>query len=152
MIETLGQTTSKLLDKQSQNYLRFVSQDISIVFIVKVVYNMEMVKIAKLTKIYGGNPNCSLERGLQLLYIHVIRYIQDFYCESYVEVVKITKLIKISNFVIIQKNLTLTTLKNAVVNILGNSRKISILSSTVHKTTTKTSPYVWIMHCCVGLT
>ena len=52
------------------------------VFIVKVDYNMEMVKIAKLTKIYDGNPKFGLERGLQLLHIYLIRYVQDFYCES----------------------------------------------------------------------
>ena len=52
------------------------------IFIVKVAYNMEMVKIAKLTKIYGGSLKSGLERGLQLLYIYLIRYIQDIYCES----------------------------------------------------------------------
>ena len=52
------------------------------VFIVKVAYNMEMVKIAKLIKIYGGNTKSGLERGLQLLYIYVIRHIQDLYSES----------------------------------------------------------------------
>ena len=98
-----------------------------------------MVKIAELTKIYGGNPKSGLEQNLQLLYIHLITYIQDSYCKSYVEVVKITKLIKISDFIVIQKKLTLTTLKNVVANILGNSRKISISGSTVHETTTKTS-------------
>ena len=67
------------------------------------------------------------------------------------EVVKIRKLIKISDFIVIQRKLTLTTLKNAVANILANSRKISISSSTAHETTAKTSPYVWIMYCCVGL-
>ena len=45
------------------------------VFIVKVAYNMEEVKMAKLTKIYGGNTKPGLERGLQLLYIYLIRYI-----------------------------------------------------------------------------
>ena len=112
MVEILGQTTPKLLHKQVQNYLRFVSQDISMAFIVKIAYNMKIVKIAKLTKIYGRNPKSGIERNL----------------------------------------LTLTTLKNAVANILANSRKISISSSTAHETTTKTSPYVWIMYCCVGLT
>ena len=52
------------------------------VFIVKVAYNMKMVKTAKLARVYGGNPKSGLERGLQLLYIYLIRYIQDFYCES----------------------------------------------------------------------
>ena len=52
------------------------------VFIVKVTYNIKMVKIAKLSKIHGGKPNSGLERGFQLLYIHLIRYIQGFYCES----------------------------------------------------------------------
>ena len=52
------------------------------VFIVKVAYNMEMIKIAKLIKIYDGNPKFSLERGLQLLHIYLIKYVQDFYCES----------------------------------------------------------------------
>ena len=121
-------------------------------FIVKIVYNMKIVKIAKLTKICSGNPKSGLERNLRLLYTNLITYIQDSYCESYVEVVKIRKLIKISDFIVIQRKLTLTTLKNAVANILANSRKISISSSTAHKTTTKTSPYVWIMCCCVGLT
>ena len=51
------------------------------VFIVKVACNMEMVKIAKLNKIYGRNPKSGLDRGLQLPYIYLIRYIQDFYCE-----------------------------------------------------------------------
>ena len=45
------------------------------VFIVKVAYNMEMVKIAKITKIYGGNTKSGLERGLQPLYIYLIKYI-----------------------------------------------------------------------------
>ena len=54
MVEILGQATPKLLYKQGQNYLRFVSQNVSMVFVVKVAYNMEMVKRAKLTKIYGG--------------------------------------------------------------------------------------------------
>ena len=44
------------------------------VFIVKVACNMEMVKIAKLTKIYDSNTKSGLERGLQLLYIY-LRYI-----------------------------------------------------------------------------
>ena len=35
------------------------------VFIVKVAYNMEMVKIANVTKIYGENTNSGLERDLQ---------------------------------------------------------------------------------------
>ena len=48
------------------------------VFIVKVACNMEMVKIAKLTSIFGGNPKSGLERVLQLLYIYLIRYVQDF--------------------------------------------------------------------------
>ena len=152
MVEILGETTPRLLHKQVQNYLRFVSQDISMAFIVKIAYNMKIVKIAKLTKIYGGNPKSGLERNFQLLYIHLITHIQDSYCESYVEVVKIRKLIKISGFIVIQRKLTLTTLKNAVANILANSRKISISSSTAHETTTKTSPYVWIMYCCVDLT
>ena len=47
MTEILGQTTPKLLHKHDQNYLRFVSQDISMVFIVKVAYNIEMVKRGK---------------------------------------------------------------------------------------------------------
>ena len=102
---------------------------------------MKIVKIAKLTKIYGGNPKSGLERNLQLLYIHLLTYIQDYFCKSYAEVVKIT-----------QKKLILTTLKNAVAKIFGNSRKISISSSTVHETTTKTSPYVGIMYCSLGLT
>ena len=45
------------------------------VFIVKVAYNMEMIKIAKLIKLYGGNAKSSLERGLQLLYIYLTRYV-----------------------------------------------------------------------------
>ena len=45
------------------------------VFIVKLAYNMEKVKIAKLTIIYGGNTKPGLERGLQLLYIYLIKYI-----------------------------------------------------------------------------
>ena len=66
---------------------------------------------------------------------------------------KITKLITISDFIVIQKKLTLTTLKKAVVNILGNSRKISISSFTVYETVLQTdSPYEWIMHCCVSST
>ena len=52
------------------------------VFIVKVACNMEMVKIAKLTKIFRGNPKSGLERGLQLFYIYLIRHVQDLYCES----------------------------------------------------------------------
>ena len=51
------------------------------------------------------------------------------------EVVKITKLIKISDFIVIQKKLTLTILKNAVANVLGNSTKISISGSPIHQTT-----------------
>ena len=47
MTEILDQTIPKLLHKQGQNYLRFVSQDISMVFIVKVAYNIEMVKRGK---------------------------------------------------------------------------------------------------------
>ena len=82
MVETLGQTTAKLLPRQGQNWFRFVLQDVSMVFIVKVTYNMEMVKRTKITNIYGGNPNSDLERDLQLLYIHLIRHIPDFYCES----------------------------------------------------------------------
>ena len=51
------------------------------------------------------------------------------------EVVKITKLIKISDFIVIQKKLTLIIFKNTVANILENSRKISSSSSTVHEIT-----------------
>ena len=61
--------------KWGQNFLGFVSQETSIVFIVKVAYSMEMVKIAEITKTYGGNTKSGLERGLQLLYIYFIRYI-----------------------------------------------------------------------------
>ena len=103
---------------------------------------MKMVNLAKLTKIYGGNPQSGLEKHLQLFYIHLITYIQDYFCKSYMEVVKITKLTKICDFIVTQKKLILTTLKNAVAKILGNSRKISISSSTVHETTTKTSSYM----------
>ena len=35
------------------------------VFIVKVAYNMEMVKITNVTKIYDGNTKSGLERDLQ---------------------------------------------------------------------------------------
>lgn len=45
---------------------------------LKVANSMDMVKIAKLTKINGGNPAYGLERGLQLFYIYLIRYIKDF--------------------------------------------------------------------------
>ena len=82
MVEILAQTSPKMLHKQSQNYLRFVSQDIAMVFIVKVAFNMKIAKRPKLTKTYGRNPKSGLERGLQLLYIHFIRYIQDLYCKS----------------------------------------------------------------------
>ena len=51
------------------------------------------------------------------------------------EVVNITKLIKFSDFIVVQKKLILTTLKNAVANILENSTKISITGSPVHETT-----------------
>ena len=37
---------------------------------------------SKNSKAYGGNLQSGLEKGLQLLYIPLIRYIQDFYCES----------------------------------------------------------------------
>ena len=56
-----------LLHKYVQNYLRSVSQDIFMFFIVKVAYNMGMIKVANLTKIYGGNTKSGLERGLQVL-------------------------------------------------------------------------------------
>ena len=36
------------------------------VFIVKVAYNIKMVKIAKLSRTHGGKPNSGLERGFQL--------------------------------------------------------------------------------------
>ena len=52
MVEILAQTSPKMLHKQSQNYLRFVSQDISMVFIVKVAFNMKIAKRPKLTKTY----------------------------------------------------------------------------------------------------
>ena len=52
------------MEKQGQNVLRLVSQDIFMAFIVKVAYNMEMVKIANVTKIYGGNIKSGLERDL----------------------------------------------------------------------------------------
>ena len=74
MVEILSQAPPK--------YLRFVSQDISMVFIVKVAHNIQIVKVAQLTNIYGGNPKFGLERGLKLLYIYLIRYIQDSYCEN----------------------------------------------------------------------
>ena len=44
----------------------------------------------------------------------------------------VVKIKKTSDILVIQKKLTLITLKKAVANILGNSRKISILISTVH--------------------
>ena len=48
---------------------------------------------------------------------------------------KITKLRNISDIIEIHKKLTLTTLKKkAVANVLGNSRKTSISSSTVLET------------------
>ena len=70
-----GHEKKKKKKKWDQNFLGFVSQDTSIVFIVKVAYDMEMVKIAEITKTYGGNTKSGLERGLQLLYIYFIRYI-----------------------------------------------------------------------------
>ena len=76
-VKTWGQWghEKKKKKKWDQNFLGFVSQDTSIVFIVKVAYDMEMVKIAEITKTYGGNTKSGLERGLQLLYIYFIRYI-----------------------------------------------------------------------------
>ena len=50
------------------------------------------------------------------------------------EILEITKLVKIFDIIVIQKKLTLTTSKKAVVNILENSRKTSISSSTIHET------------------
>ena len=76
-VKTWGQCghEKKKKKRNGVNFLGFVSQDKSIVFIVKVAYNMEMVKIAEITKTYGGNTKSGLERGLQLLYIYFIRYI-----------------------------------------------------------------------------
>ena len=88
------------------------------VFIVKVAYNMEMVKIAKLTKIYGGNLKSRkrLATALHLtqdIFKIYSRYIQDIF-KIYsrlllsnwasVEVLKIKKLIKNSDIIMIQKN------------------------------------------------
>ena len=36
--------------------LTFTLQDICIIFTVKVVFSMKIVKVANVTKIYGGNP------------------------------------------------------------------------------------------------
>ena len=77
MVEILDQTTAKSATQMGSKL-----QHISMVSIVKIAYDMKIVKIAKLTKIYDGNLKSGLERGLQLLYIPLIRYIQDFYCES----------------------------------------------------------------------
>ena len=69
-----------------------------------------------------------------MLYIHLIKYIQDLYCESRFMWRSQIKKHQISDFIVIQKKLTLITLKNATANVLGNPRKISISSSTVHET------------------
>ena len=63
-------------------------------FITKVAYNMDMVKVANVTKIYGGNTKSALKRGLQTT-LHLPR-----------------KLHKMSDFIMIQKNPNLTPLKN----------------------------------------
>ena len=44
-------------------------------FIVKVAYNMAKLKMAKFIIIYGGNTKSGIERGLQLLYVYLIRNI-----------------------------------------------------------------------------
>ena len=74
------------------------------VFIVKVAYNMEMVKIAKLTKIYGENLK-SRKRLATALHLTDKMYsrllLSNWAC---VEVLKITKLIKNSDIIMIQKS------------------------------------------------
>ena len=52
---------------------------------MKLAFNMEIVKITKLTKIYVGNRTAwkpSQEKGSQLSYIYTIRYIDVFYYKS----------------------------------------------------------------------
>ena len=108
------------------------------VFIVKVAYNIKMVKIAKLSKIHGGKPNSGLERGFQLLYIHLIRYIQDFYCESRL-MWRSQKLKKNRNFRFYcdSEKADLNHFKNCSCKYFENSRKIfqGKSSFTVHETT-----------------
>ena len=52
----LGQITFKFSPEIGSNYLSLTSQDTCISFIVKVACTMEIVKIAKLTNIFGRNP------------------------------------------------------------------------------------------------
>ena len=57
------------------------------VFTVKVAYNTEIVKVAKLTKIFGGNcmSGCAhvwSRRGSQLPYFYLQIHTQDFNCEA----------------------------------------------------------------------
>ena len=79
------------------------------VFIVKVAYNMEMVKIAKLTKIYGGNLKSRKRLATALHLTH-----------------KIYSRLLLSNWASVEKK--------ALANIMENSRKTSTSSSTVHET------------------
>ena len=74
------------------------------VFIVKVVYNMEMVKIAKLTKIYGGNLKSRKRLATALHLTHKIYSRLLLSNWASVEVLKIKKLIKNSDIIMIQKN------------------------------------------------
>ena len=102
-------------------------------FNVKVAYNMEMVKIAKLTKIYGGNLK-SRKRLATALHLTHEMYSRLTVKLSLCGGLKNNKTYQKFRYYCDSEKLTLTTLKKAVANIWENSRKTSITSSTVHET------------------
>lgn len=86
MVETLRQTTPKSGTKQPK-ILRWLKKQ-------------------NLARFICGNSNSGLGRASQLLHIYLIRYIQEFYSANRlneVDFVKLMKLMKISDFIVIQK-------------------------------------------------
>ena len=78
----------------------------------------------------------SLERGLQLLYITALHVFKTFTVKlGLCGGLKNNKTYQKFRYYCDSEKLTLTTLKKTVANILENSRKTSITSSTIHETT-----------------
>ena len=72
---------------KTQRYLTFTSQDICMIFTVNVGYDMEIVKILKLTKMHCRNARSehaqmASRNKLKLPFIYLARYMYYFYCRS----------------------------------------------------------------------
>ena len=117
MVEILFKATPNLIQKLDKNYLTFISWHMCNVFSVKVEHNTQIVKIAKLTKIFSRirRSDCTQISCRQRLTI-TLHLSQNMYLwfllwrSTDLRVLEVTKLTKTSNFIVIQRELTRASL------------------------------------------